>query len=177
MPEKRQAPILRFGVFEINFSAHELRKHGIRVRLPGQPFAILAILLERPGEVVTREEMQERLWASDTFVDFEHSLNSAIKKLRAALNDSPENSRYIETVPRVGYRFVAPAQELSRDVVPHNDSNDRIKSPGALQAEENPDAGRGKRNRTAVAVAIGATLATLLTAATIYRIGPLLRPG
>ena len=176
MPEKRQTPVLRFGVFEINFSAHELRKHGIRVRLPGQPYAILAILLERPGEVVTREEMRERLWASDTFVDFEHSLNSAIKKLRAALNDSPENSRYIETVPRVGYRFVAPVQELSRDVVSHSDSNNRIKSPGALQAEENADAGRGKRNRTALALAIGTTLASLLTAATIYRYWPVPAP-
>jgi Tol biopolymer transport system component/DNA-binding winged helix-turn-helix (wHTH) protein len=97
-------------VFQANLAARELRKHGVRVRLPGQPFRILSILLERPGEVVTREEMRQRLWASDTFVDFEHSLNSAIKKLRAALDDSPENSRYIETVPRVGYRFVAPAE-------------------------------------------------------------------
>ncbi|HEV1993322.1 MAG TPA: winged helix-turn-helix domain-containing protein [Candidatus Acidoferrum sp.] len=113
MPQKSPPPILRFGVFEVNFSAQQLRKHGIRVRLAGQPLAILAMLLERPGEVITREEMQRRLWASDTFVDFEHSLNSAIKKLRAALNDTPENSRYIETLPRVGYRFIAPVQEVS----------------------------------------------------------------
>lgn len=104
--------ILRFGVFQTNIAARELRKHGVRVRLPGQPFCILSMLLERPGEIVTRGEMRRRLWASDTFVDFEHSLNSAIKKLRAALNDSPENSRYIETVPRVGYRFVAPVEEI-----------------------------------------------------------------
>jgi TolB-like protein/DNA-binding winged helix-turn-helix (wHTH) protein/Tfp pilus assembly protein PilF len=109
----RPAQVLRFGVFEANLSARELRKHGIRVRLAGQPFAILAMLLEKPGEVVTREEMQRRLWASDTFVDFEHSLNSAIKKLRAALSDTPDNSRYIETLPRVGYRFIAPVQEVS----------------------------------------------------------------
>lgn len=104
---------LRFGVFQVNLAARELRKHGVSVRLPAQPFSILSMLLEKPGEVVTRDEMQQRLWASDTFVDFGHSLNSAIKKLRAALNDSPENSRYIETVPRLGYRFIAPVEQVS----------------------------------------------------------------
>ena len=107
------SPVYRFGVFQANLAARELRKHGVRVRLPGQPFCILSLLLERPGGVVTREEMQQRLWASDTFVDFEHSLNTAIKKLRAALGDTPENSRYIETIPRVGYRFIAPVQEVT----------------------------------------------------------------
>src|SRR5712672_1414267 len=105
--------VLRFGVFQINLAARELRKHGLRVRLPGQPFCILSILLEKPGQVITREEMRQRLWSSDTFVDFEHSLNSAIKKLRHALGDSPENSRYVETVPRVGYRFIAPVEQVS----------------------------------------------------------------
>ena len=129
MPQERQAQVLRFGVFEVNLSARELRKHGTRVRLPGQPFAILAMLLERPGEVVTREEMRERLWASDTFVDFEHSLNSAIKKLRAALNDSPENSRYIETIPRVGYRFIAPVEEVSTNGKSVPDASNAAKNP------------------------------------------------
>jgi eukaryotic-like serine/threonine-protein kinase len=105
--------VFRFGVFQANLAARELRKHGVRVRLPGQPFSILSMLLESPGEIVTRAEMRQRLWASDTFVDFEHSLNSAIKKLRAALGDSPENSRYIETVPRAGYRFIAPVETAS----------------------------------------------------------------
>lgn len=105
--------VLRFGVFQVNLAARALSKHGVRVRLPGQPFCILSMLLEKPGEIVTREVMRQRLWASDTFVDFEHSLNSAIKKLRAALGDSPENSRYIETVPRLGYRFVAPLEQVS----------------------------------------------------------------
>ena len=104
--------VLRFGVFQLNLAGRELRKHGVRIRLPGQPFCILSILLEKPGEVVTREEMRNRLWSSDTFVDFEHSLNSAMKKLRTALGDSPENSRYIETVPRVGYRFIAPVEDI-----------------------------------------------------------------
>jgi cholera toxin transcriptional activator len=79
------SPIYRFGVFQANLAARELRKHGVRIRLRGQPFCILSILLEKPGEVVTREEMLQKLGTSDTFVDFEHSLNSAIKKLRAAL--------------------------------------------------------------------------------------------
>jgi DNA-binding winged helix-turn-helix (wHTH) protein/Tfp pilus assembly protein PilF len=104
--------VLRFGVFQVNLAARELRKHGLRIRLPGQPFCILSILLEKPGEVVTREEMRLKLWASDTFVDFEHSLNSAIKKLRAALGDSSDNSRYIETIPRLGYRFIAPVEAV-----------------------------------------------------------------
>lgn len=116
MPEtKHVSPrgILRFGVFQLSLAARELRKHGVRVRLPGQPFSILSMLLEKPGDIVTREEMRQRLWSSDTFVDFEHSLNSAIKKLRGALGDSPENSRYIETVPRLGYRFIAPVEQVS----------------------------------------------------------------
>jgi DNA-binding winged helix-turn-helix (wHTH) protein/tetratricopeptide (TPR) repeat protein len=111
---KSPAPsrVLRFGVFQANLAGRELRKHGVRIRLSGQPFRILSILLEKPGLTVTREEMRQTLWSSDTFVDFEHSLNSAIKKLRTALGDSPENSRYIETIPRVGYRFIAPVEEI-----------------------------------------------------------------
>ena len=103
---------LRFGVFEVNTVAREVRKHGVRIRLPGQPFAILVMLLEHPGEVVPREEMRRRLWPEDTFVDFEHGLNSAVKKLRAALGDSAENPRYVETLPRIGYRFVAPVENV-----------------------------------------------------------------
>jgi Tol biopolymer transport system component/DNA-binding winged helix-turn-helix (wHTH) protein len=102
----------RFGVFEVNLQAREVRKHGTRVRLSGHAFEILALLLERPGEIVTREQLRMRLWPADTFVDFEHGLNTAVKKLRAALGDSPENSRYIETIPRHGYRFVAPVESL-----------------------------------------------------------------
>jgi TolB-like protein/DNA-binding winged helix-turn-helix (wHTH) protein len=112
MPQERKGPVLRFGVFEANIPARELRKHGTRVRLRGQPFCILSMLLGQPGEVVTRDEMRQKLWPADTFVDFEHSLNTAIKKLRAVLGDSPDNSRYIETIPREGYRFIAPVQEV-----------------------------------------------------------------
>src|SRR5215475_366458 len=98
---------LRFGVFEVNLRSGELRKHGLRVRLQEQPFRVLVMLLEHSGEVVTREELQKHLWPSDTFVDFDHGLNKAINKLREALGDSAENPRFVETVARRGYRFLA----------------------------------------------------------------------
>lgn len=108
-----QPRTVRFGSFEVSFPSRELRKHGARVRLPGQPFDILAILIERAGEVVTREELRQRLWAADTFVDFENGMNNAVKKLRAALGDSAERPLYIETLPRVGYRFIAPLDQTN----------------------------------------------------------------
>lgn len=100
--------IVRFGLFEVDLQARELRKSGIRIKLQDQPFQILAMLLERPGEIITREELQKRLWPADTFVDFDLSLNSAVKKLRLALNDDSENPRFVETLYRRGYRFIAP---------------------------------------------------------------------
>src|SRR5918993_4681475 len=108
LPLERRSPnIKRFGTFEVDLRARELRKGGIRIRLQDQPFEILAAMLERPGEIVTREELQQRLWPAGTFVDFEHSLNAAIKRLRAALGDDADTPEFIETVPRRGYRFVA----------------------------------------------------------------------
>src|SRR5713101_4101874 len=98
---------LRFGVFEVDLRAGELTKRGLRVRLQEQPFQVLAMLLEKPGELVTREELQKKLW-SQTVVDFDHGLNKAINKIREALGDSAENPRFVETVPRRGYRFIAP---------------------------------------------------------------------
>jgi TolB-like protein/DNA-binding winged helix-turn-helix (wHTH) protein/Tfp pilus assembly protein PilF len=100
--------VVSFGAYEFNPYSKELRKEGMRVRLEGQPLAILEILLNRQGELVTREELQQKLWPADRFVDFEHSLNAAVKRLRAALNDSADQPRYIETLARRGYRFVAP---------------------------------------------------------------------
>src|SRR5712691_1933201 len=125
---------LRFGVYELKLAARELCKHGIRLKLRGQPFEILAILLEKPGEIVTREELQKKLWPGDTFVDFEHSLNTAVKKLRAVLGDSPENCRYIETIPRVGYRFIAPVEQVSATAPPVDVSvvTDRPAVPAAI---------------------------------------------
>src|SRR5947209_3308317 len=95
---------VKFGPFELNTSTGELLKGGTRVRLPAQPFAILLLLLKTPGQLVTREQLCEQIWADGMFVDFEHGLNAAINKLRRALSDSAENPRYIETVPGRGYR-------------------------------------------------------------------------
>jgi len=105
--------IVRFGVFEVDLKACELRKHGFRIKLAEQPFQVLAFLLERPGEIVTREELRDRLWPGDTFVDFDHGLNNAVMRVREVLLDSSEHPRYVETVPRRGYRFVAPVEETS----------------------------------------------------------------
>ncbi len=109
---QNKSKVARFGVFELDLSAGELRKSGVRLRLQEQPFQVLALLLERAGEVVTREELQQKLWPSDTFVDFDHSLNTAINKVREALGDSASSPRYVETLARRGYRFIAPVQEM-----------------------------------------------------------------
>jgi len=116
---QNNARLARFGVFELDLSAGELRKNGVKLRLQGQPFQVLALLLERAGDVVTREELQQRLWPSDTFVDFDHSLNTAINKVREALGDSASSPRYVETLARRGYRFIAPLQsEAVKEAVP-----------------------------------------------------------
>lgn len=104
----RTSAILRFGVFEVDVRSGELRKQGVRIKLQEQPFHVLTVLLQRPGEVVTREELRSQNWPADTFVDFDNSLNTAINKLREALGDSADNPRFIETLPRRGYRFIAP---------------------------------------------------------------------
>lgn len=111
MPVQETSPsrgAIRFSSFEVDVRAGELRKHGHRIRLQDQPFRVLQILLEHPGEVVTREELQHQIWPSDTFVDFDRGLNNAVKRLREALADSAEQPRYIETIPKRGYRFIAP---------------------------------------------------------------------
>ena len=105
----RPPRLVRFGTFEVDLPAGELRKGGVKLKLTGQPFQVLAILLERPGEVVTREELQKRLWP-DTFVDVDHNLNTAINKIREVLGDSAESPRFVETLPRRGYRFIAPVE-------------------------------------------------------------------
>jgi cholera toxin transcriptional activator len=102
--------VARFGVFELDFAARELRKNGAKLRLQDQPFHLLAALLERPGSVVTREELRQKLWPSDTFVDFDHSLNTAVNKVREVLGDSASTPRYVETLARRGYRFIAPVE-------------------------------------------------------------------
>jgi TolB-like protein/DNA-binding winged helix-turn-helix (wHTH) protein/Tfp pilus assembly protein PilF len=113
MSANQASTVHRFGVYEFDPRRGELRKQGMRIRFEGQPVAILTMLLKRPGEVVPREELQKELWPADTFVDFEHSLNAAIKRLRAVLNDSADAPRYIETLPGRGYRLIAPVQGVS----------------------------------------------------------------
>jgi cholera toxin transcriptional activator len=111
--EGNSSRIARFGVFELDLAAGELRKNGAKLRLQEQPFQVLALLLERAGDVVTREELRQKLWPADTFVDFDHSLNTAVNKLRETLGDSASNPRYIETLARRGYRFIAPVQNIA----------------------------------------------------------------
>ena len=128
---------LLFGVFELDLRAGELRKHGLRVRLQEQPFQVLAMLLEHHGEVVTREELQKKLWPVDTFVDFDHGLNKAINKIREALSDSAESPRFLETVARRGYRFLA---EVKVSDVPPVRSPELATQPHtAAEARDRPD--------------------------------------
>jgi DNA-binding winged helix-turn-helix (wHTH) protein/Tol biopolymer transport system component len=121
----------RFGTFELDLRAGELRRQGLKVKLQEQPFQVLAQLLEKPGEVVTREELRNRLWPADTFVDFDHSLNAAIRRLRDALGDSAENPRFVETVARRGYRFLGP-------VVSGNGNGTIQTAPAALESAPHP---------------------------------------
>jgi Tol biopolymer transport system component/DNA-binding winged helix-turn-helix (wHTH) protein len=109
--EHSAPPVLRFGTFEVDVAAGELRRQGVRTRLQEQPLKVLLLLLSRPGGVVTREELRAQLWPADTFVDFEHSLNAAVKRLRDALGDTADNPRFIETIPKRGYRFLAPMSD------------------------------------------------------------------
>src|SRR5215813_12984503 len=141
-------PIIRFGVFELDQRTGELRKHGLRIKLKGQPIDVLAMLLERPGDVVTREEMQKRLWPADTFVDFEHSLNAAIKRLRAALGDSADSPRFIETLARRGYRFIAPLSQVPA----------KPEAPVSKPVSAQPAATARRSPKLAVAVAATAVL-------------------
>ena len=110
--------IFRFGAYEADPGSGELRKSGLRMRVQEQPFRVLLVLLERPREVVTREELRQKLWPVDTFVDFDHSLNTVINKLREALNDSAANPRFIETLARRGYRFLAPVEFVKKQTAP-----------------------------------------------------------
>ncbi len=121
----------RFGIYEADAGSGELTRDGVKVKLQEQPFQVLLLMLERPGEIVTREELQQRLWPADTFVDFDHSLNTAINKLREALRDSASNPRFIETKAKRGYRFIAPVQ-VAGTAVPTAESTSTV-PPAAAQ--------------------------------------------
>ncbi len=131
----KPARLARFGVFEFDFYTRELRKNGMKIKLAGQPVEVLAMLLEHPGELVTREELQKRLWPNDTIVDFDYGINAAINRLREALNDSADNPRFVETLHRRGYRFIAPVETLKRAVSEGESFQRNVPAPSAPQPE------------------------------------------
>lgn len=138
MQPTAQRRIARFGVFEADLDNRQLTKSGYRIRLQDQPFQILALLLDRQGVVVTREELKERLWPGDTFVEFDVGVNTAIKKLRAALSDSADNPRFVETVPRIGYRFVSPVSVSGVSIPSAVDGEVAAPAAGTTQPEFPP---------------------------------------
>ena len=112
-------PLYRFGLYEANPATRELVREGVRIRLQEQPFRVLVMLLENRTEIVTRERLRQELWSQDTFVEFENSLRVAIGKIRDALNDDAENPRFVATVPRIGYRFLAPGSVVEHPATEH----------------------------------------------------------
>jgi TolB-like protein/DNA-binding winged helix-turn-helix (wHTH) protein/Tfp pilus assembly protein PilF len=140
--EELKRPRIRFGVFEVDLQGRELRKQGFKVKLQEQPFQILSMLLERPGEIVTREEIKKRLWPADTFVDFDNGLNRATNRLRESLGDDAENPRFVETAPRRGYRFIAPVHIPDEDPVEIAAPSLNVSAPAEIA---NP--GTARRNR------------------------------
>lgn len=172
---------VRFGLFELDLRSGELRKAGLKIRLQEQPLQVLAMLLERPGEVVTREDLQQRLWSGDTFVDFENSLNKDINKIREALGDSAENPRFVETLPRRGYRFIAPVgsrlgskKDLDAQPVAHDSPSRSKRSRGRWLAlisavvlvlaaawVVSPRLWRGGRDREILSLAVIKSIAVL----------------
>ena len=159
-------PAVQFGLYELDLRARELRKAGVRIKLHEQPFQVLALLLERPGEVVTREELQARLWPSDTFVDFDLSLNGAVKKLRQALGDDSDNPRFVETLYRRGYRFIAPvsfkgAQTESSEVSLQQGDGARSESLADVVAGSTPS------RKSSRLFGVGAAVIALLVAGAV----------
>jgi DNA-binding winged helix-turn-helix (wHTH) protein/integrase len=146
--------VVQFGVFQAYLDSGELYRDGIKLKLGGQPFQVLEYLLARPGEVVTREELRTALWQSDTFVDFDHGLNTAVNRIREVLGDSATNPRFVETVPRRGYRFIAP-----------------VGGPAEVQAEPQPEPPKPKPSRKWIPIAAGAATVALAAAIglTIFR--------
>ncbi len=132
--QKSPGAVFRFGAFELDVSEKELRKHGIRVKLQGQPFVVLHRLLENQNRLVSREDLRRELWPEDTFVDFEHSLNEAVNKVRTALGDSASKPRFVETVPRHGYRFIAPVERPGGETKAPSPARSRDRRLAALVA-------------------------------------------
>ena len=157
--------VLRFGAFEFQPSTGELRKHGLRVKLRGQPIEVLTLLLECAGDAVTREELQRRLWPADTFVDFEHSLNAAMKRLRAGLGDSADAPLFIETLAGKGYRFIAPVSQVADQTPPTATPANADPTPGPA-----PELARRSRWSLALGIAAGIVLTAALVFALTTRL-------
>ncbi|HEX4006540.1 MAG TPA: winged helix-turn-helix domain-containing protein [Acidobacteriaceae bacterium] len=178
--QEKTSARFRFGLFEADAESGELRKSGIRIRLQAQPFHVLVCLLERPGEVVTREEIQQQLWGTDTIVDFDHSLGTAINKLREALGDSAENPRFIETLARRGYRFIAPVIVVgsgsAESLAAATDAMTRPGGTGELPGRRTEPDGipAGRRRAGWVAAAVGGAALLLVSG---YALGTWLRPA
>jgi Tol biopolymer transport system component/DNA-binding winged helix-turn-helix (wHTH) protein len=163
---------VRFGSFEVDLRAGEIRKSGVKIKLQGQPLEVLALLLERPGQVVTREELQQKLWAGDTFVDFEHGLNKAISKVREALADEADNPRFIETLPRRGYRFIAPVEGREALGTPEKRQRPSVLSAEAVASETRREP---RIRRSLLRYSILLATAVLLSGATFLVVGYLMR--
>lgn len=161
MAVSTQRRVFSFSDFTLDLRARELRRNGIRLKLPGQPFAVLAMLLTHPGELVTREELRALLWQKETFVDFDHSLNVAINKLRETLCDSAEQPRFIETIPRAGYRFIGPVTESSAKEQEKEREGDSAAAATTAEAGTETDV----RKRWKMVVAAAVTVPALVLAA------------
>jgi Tol biopolymer transport system component/DNA-binding winged helix-turn-helix (wHTH) protein len=171
-PANQGRSLIRFGVCELDVRAGELRRNGVKVKLQEQPLQILAMLLECPGEIVTREELRARLWSADTFVDFDHGLNSAVKRLRDALGDSAEKPRFVETLGRRGYRFIAALVcGLPASGIAHKDQEQTAESPvdtaGDHELRGAPSGKRAQATRRRKIGALAAAMAVLLAGAAV----------
>src|SRR5688572_25990589 len=156
---------VRFGAFQLDLRTGELRKAGARINLLDQPLQVLEALLDRPGELVTRDELRQRLWPAETFVDFEHGLNAAVRRLRDALGDSAEASRFVETLPRRGYRFIAPVASPPAAASPAQPSPAPAPPPEASSPAEAPSTPRAVSTRNAVWVAASVLTAVVVVGA------------
>lgn len=160
-----KADRVRFGPFEANLQTLELRREGVRIKLSGQPFQVLGILLERPGELISREELRSRIWKDDTFVDFSHGMNSAVNKLREALCDSAQEPRYIETLPRRGYRFIAPVEVFENETASARfavDSRPQVVNPAPIDGSVSPQGKQRGRSQLYVSIVVALLLISIV---------------
>jgi DNA-binding winged helix-turn-helix (wHTH) protein len=156
--------LIRFGAFDLDLQSGELRKYSLKIKLRDQSFQVLAMLLERPGQVVTRDELQARLWGTETFVDFERGLNKAVNRLRDALGDSPENPRFIETLPKRGYRFIGAVEAVPNSAVRPSSAPPEdpllVEPPGPPPPGAEPDIRKWWLAAAAVVAAVAAAFFT-----------------